>query len=275
MEESAEDDPSDDPIVIIDDDEEAAEPAAPAPKRRRWIWVAAPGVLLMVVLGTLALRPARPPAVPEARPAMEIAVAPETPPPLLEDPPEVQPEIPAPPAEAPPPPPREETVAKAPPPAPPPEPESKPEPPPSFVRELDAAACAIREAEPIFRDIADEIERGDPRHLAARMDRVEEQLRTARELYARLRNQVPDPETIEARLEILDELIEALNEGRERIRVPLALKEAELLQQQGRLREARDLYASVRNAAPDKKAVDRRIKRIDAQLKAREAKSAR
>jgi hypothetical protein len=297
------DDPSDDPIVVLDDEEEspaAAPPPAPPPRRRPWIWGALPGALVLIGLGALALwlpkrRPEDPPAIAASAatatlPETPTPVPPETAPlPPLDDPPEMEPPAPQPEARPvatadPPPAP---TAAKTPDPPPlaaPPAPRPTPEEIRAVQKELASAATAIREAEPLFGELAGAIEHGDPREVAAKIDRVEDLLRAAQESYGRRRNDAPDPETVEARMAVLDELLEALKEGRERIRVPLALKEAEALERQAqargvgpeeavaRLLEARERYALVRHQVPDPKSVDRKIRRIDAQLQSLHAR---
>ncbi|HVE39786.1 MAG TPA: hypothetical protein VNM14_07870 [Planctomycetota bacterium] len=317
-----EEDPNDLPIVILDDDDQEQ---APPPRRRRWIWVAAAaGAVLIAALGSLILLSKGRPVAPASMPATEIAFAgenpiavPEPPPapgePLPEDPAEVQPPPPPPPvvAEAPVTKPEPPVVAKeeAPPPPPPPPPgqtiAKAPEPPPAppkaeetvpVEKELAAAATSIRDAEPLFREAAEALEKGDPRDVVAKMDHAERLLLEARETYGRRRLDAPDPETVETRIAVIDELVEALKEGRARIRVPLALKEADALEREaaplakealdgfqpgshdaqaldvkaeaaaGKLRDARERYLSVRNSAPDPKSVDKHLKSLDALL---------
>jgi hypothetical protein len=324
MDEPAEDDPSEDPIVILDDEDQGQAP--PPPRRRRWIWLAgAAGATLVAALGTMILLPKGRPAAPAATPPTEIAFAAKSPAvaepalappaePLPEDPTEVQPPPPPPPIvaevpatkseppvvakeEAAPRPPPGQTVAKAP--EPPTEPPKVEEAAP-VEKELAAAATSIRDAEPIFREAAEALEKGDPRDVAAKIDRAERLLREAQETYGRRRLDAPDPETVEARMAVIDELVEALKEGRARIRVPLALKEADQLQREAaplakealdgfqpgshdaqalgvkaevaaeKLRGARERYLSVRNSAPDPKGVDKSLKRLDAELEALE-----
>jgi hypothetical protein len=306
------------PYVFIDDEE------AEAPRRRfPWIWGALAGTILLAALGALTFfhgrRPMSPP--PPPLPAEEIAfvdadpVSPEDPEspaePAHEDAPVVLPPPPAPTppkAELPvvavaPAPAAKEAPAAPPPPAPVERVKSPPAPeePLSFVKGLASAAAAIGEARPLLFEVVDhfdppEFQKGDVLELAAKMDRVEERLKLALGIYSRLRTQVPDPWILDQRLEAIRDLLEALAEGRARIRVPFALKKASVLQEEAvplakealngfqpysreaqaldvraevaaaKLQEARRLYESIRKDVPDPERVDQRLKAIDSLL---------
>lgn len=312
------------PVVMIDHDD-------PPPSPRRILWPALTGVLLLAILGGAAMVYGRRAASPPPVPATEIAyVAPAPPAPepvfspvelVIEE----TPELPVPPPPPPPslpkteapvvedvgepltvpeppadptPPPPPVLVAKAPPPAPPPPPPPAPEAS-TVEKELLSAAVLLRDAEPLFRQIGDQfdaaaLQNADLHDLAAKMDRVELKLKEAQQVYARLQIDAPDPETLGWRLQALEDLLDALKEGRARIKVPLAMKNAGALEDVAaplslealegfqpfsreagaldakaemavrKLREARELYASIRNDVPDPKIIDRRIRRIDA-----------
>ncbi len=196
------DEREDDDLIAILDDEEATAPATP--RRRPWIWAAAAGGVLLSVLGLLALRPGPRPAAPTPLPvAMPIAVAEEIP-------------------EAPPPPPVAAPI-ETPPPlrAPPPVVASTPAPPPvpdSLERELQAAARAIRDADPLFQEAMSQFDRGDPRRVADQLGSVEVLLEMARDVYARRRDQVANRSTLEFRMAVVDVHLEAVKEAQARLR---------------------------------------------------------
>jgi len=307
------------PVVMIDDT---------PPRRSRFVWPALGGVLLLAVLAGAMVVRARRPASPPPAPAVEIAFVDPAPEPVaypdepavqeIPEPPvpppspslvkteavvakavEEPPAVPEPPADPPTPPPPPAVPAKAPPlPSPAPAPAPAPEAPTIENRFLSAAAL-LRDAEPLFREIADQfdpaaLKKADVRELASKMDRVELQLEEAQQVYIRLRADAPDLENLEWRIHALEELQEAVKTGRARIKVPLAMKNARALENEvaplskealdgfqpfsreahaldakaemtvRKLREARKLYASIRNEAPDPKTIDGRIRRIDA-----------
>jgi hypothetical protein len=196
-------------IAILDDEDEAA---SPAPRRRPWIWAAAAGGLaagvLLSVLGVVALRPGPRPAAPAplAVAVTPIAFAEEKPepppPPPVETPPVVQP---------PPPPALPQPPLVAAPPGPP----AIPEP---LERELQAAARAISDADPLFQEAMSQIDRGDPRRVAAQLATVEDLLQMARDVYARLRDLVPNRSTLDFRMAVVDVHLEALKEAQARLR---------------------------------------------------------
>jgi hypothetical protein len=315
------------PYVVVDTDGNRP------PQRPRILWPAlAGGGLLVIVAGFAVLLYRRPSGIPPAPfpVTTEIAFARPVPPELPPVPATLEPVVEDPvveePAEDPgPPPPPNTVVAAVPraeelapkveePPAPSgPRPEAEripspviaapaPAPPaePSSVEiQLQAAAADIREAERFFREVAERFDSGaikdaNLRELAHRMDRIEQNLKEARGVYGRLRPQVSDPETLERRVRVLDELLESLKEGRARIKVPLAILEAETLEGEAalfgkealdgfqpfsreaqaldakaeaaiaKLREARERYRSIRKDVPDPTVVDRRVRSLDA-----------
>jgi hypothetical protein len=97
----------------------------------------------------------------------------------------------------------------------PPSPPTIPEP---LERELRAAARAISDAEPLFQEAMSQIDRGDPRHVAAQLATVEDLLQMARDVYARLRHLLPNPSALEFRMAVVDAYLEALKEGQTRLR---------------------------------------------------------
>jgi len=172
---------------------------------------------------------------------------------------------------------------------------------PSIEKDLGAAAAAISDATPLFVEIADRFDppafrNGDVCELAAKMDRVEEKLREAQRIYAQVKDRAPDPRMLDQRLEMIGDLLDSLKDARARIRVPFALRRAEVLQEEavplakealdgfqpfsreatvldvradvaaGKLREARRLYISIRNDVPDPEVVDQRVKSVDSLL---------
>lgn len=322
------------PFVIVEQEE------APPTGRSPWLWGAAVGAYLVAALGAAAFFGHRRPTTPPSGPVEAISFA-GTGPSLVDAsvtvtvPADAGPAAPArspipppPPATHPsdlaPTPPKSEVrvldeerspiVKKSPAgPAPPAsEVERIPIPPPastaparqespSVEKELASAAAAIRDARPLFDEIADrysppDFQNGDIRDLAAKMDRAETKLREAREIYARVRDRAPDPKLLDHRQETIGELLESLEEGRAKMRVPLALRTAEGLQEEaaplakealegfqpysheaqvldvraevaaGKLREARRLYVSIRNDVPDPERVDERVKSVDSLL---------
>jgi hypothetical protein len=304
------------PYVFVDDEAEA-----PPPRRRRsWLW-AAPAAILLLTLGGAVLFHGLRPTAPVSAAVVPIAVADLTP---LEEPPAPAESAPEPPPAPPPPPAKTEPVilaedpltvveeepviphstapsehlTKVMPPVP-----SAPAPSESLsiAKELDTAAAAIGDAKPLLFQVVDNFDppafrNEDVRALAARMDRVEKKLRDAQSIYFRLKDCGADSVTLDRRLETIRDLLEALREGRARIRVPLTLKTADVLREEaaplakealegfqpysheaqaldvraevalGKLREARRLYASIRNEAPDPERVDQRLKSIDGQI---------
>jgi hypothetical protein len=319
------------PFVMIEDDEEARLPRRLLP----WLWGASTGALL-VALVLLELFHGRKPAPPPPAPAVDISFVHEEPIALetssapdvaTVDPRTLTPTStpasapPAPPStpaelevplvvdEAPPvieeaPAPASTLVAKAPLPAPV---APAPEKVVPVEMELAAASASIRDATPLFSEMADHFDptafkNADVCDLAAQMDRVEKKLREAQEIYARVRERAPDPETLERRLDTIRDLLDALQEGRARIRVPLALKRADGLREEavplakealdgfqpysreaqalevraevaaGKLRDARRLYLSVRKDVPDPERLDQRVKDIDSLLESLESR---
>ena len=311
------------PVVVIDNDpvEEPVLNEDPRP-RRRLLWPAVGGVLLLAILAGAAVIRQHTPTSRPMIPAVEIAhvdAAPLAPEPvaipedqIVEETPQIAvpalptteavlvkkevKEVPAVPEVRPEPtaPPPAETVAKGAPLPAVPEPVEA-----TFEKQLLFAAVQIREAEPLFQEVADSfdpvvLKKTSLRELADKMDRVELKLKEAQHIYTRLQTDAPEMVNLEWRLQALHELLDALQQGRARIRVPLALQDARALQKEAeplakealegfqpfsreaqaldakaemavrKLREAREIYASIRCDMPDPKAVDRRIRRIDA-----------
>ena len=98
-----------------------------------------------------------------------------------------------------------------------------PKPPPVVVvapastdtvkKTLDHAAALIRETAPLYAEISDGIEAGDPGRDALRgrvekIERVRANLREARRLYSDVRTAAPNPALIEGRIRKIDSLLE-------------------------------------------------------------------
>jgi len=311
------------PFVILDTD------ANPPPRRRRILLPAlAGGGLLVLLAGSAVFLFRRPPGIPPAPFPIttEVAFARPVPPESQPVPEEGDPVVEESAEDPGSPPPSKTDVAAVPraeeparkiedspvPPRPSPEPERIPPPlnaapvpapaaptEPSPVESLlRAAAADIREAELDFREVAERFDSGalknaNLRELAYKMDRIEQKLKEARGAYDRLGSQVPDPKTLERRVRVLDELLESLEEGRARIKVPLAILKAETLEAEARLvakealdgfqpysreaqaldakaeaaiaqlREARGHYTSIRKDMPDPAEVDRRVRNLE------------
>jgi hypothetical protein len=95
---------------------------------------------------------------------------------------------------------------------------SKPEPPREdpglrVRKNLDQAALLIRQATPLFKEIADSMEsvgsgRDELQKLLEKVEDVRRRLREARKLYAESRSEAPDPAVVEGRIRKLDSLLE-------------------------------------------------------------------
>jgi len=170
----------------------------------------------------------------------------------------------------------------------PPPPPPKPEPSALEVA-LSSASLNIREATPVFVELAEELDPaqappGDVRLQLARVDRVEQRLAQARADYAKVVAQAPEPDRLERRIQVLGELIETLGWGLDRVKVPRMMAQASLRigeampfynqaleggdaaaaeQAKSRLTEARTLYMQAKAGAPEPERVAARISTLD------------
>jgi hypothetical protein len=219
------------------------------------------------------------------------------------EPPKAEPRKPEPPkTEAPKPePPKAEPkpeLAKVP--SPPVEP-PKPSVAPEVATALTEAAGLIRASAPLFREAAETVDpsvmqSGDAKVLLSKLSNVEERLVAALALYERIRNGAPDPELLDRRISRLEEILDALRMGREKIVIPRVLFEAserireatplcqeiaEALERRPaseymlaalqlkskrvivKLTEAKSLYESVRKDASNSSQIAERIARLD------------
>ncbi|HLF94828.1 MAG TPA: hypothetical protein VJB14_15285, partial [Planctomycetota bacterium] len=175
-------------------------------------------------------------------------------------------------------PPKPVVVAKVEPPKPavvakvdPPKPVEPPKPSPVVIAMANAAAL-IREAAPLYHQVAEGAE--PTAELESRLSR-------ARELYVQVKAEAPDPAVLDRRIAVIDELLEAL-------RVPDALERASRLFREARplyrgaakgdagaaeqarkkLREARKIYMGLQAQSPDPKSIAARVGEIDGLLEA-------
>jgi len=239
-----------------------------------------------------------PPPPPKPKPVVVVPVVPKPPPPK---PVVVVPVVPKPPLPPPPPPPKPVVVVPVVPPPPP-----KPEPPKRTPVEiaLESASTLIREATPVFVDLAEDLDPAktsdeDIRAQLARADAVGSKLSAARAEYAKILSEAPDRGQIEWRIGVLGELITTLEAGLDRVRVPRMLQQAArrvaeampLYQRvvagrdgaqeasersalrtmtevaQAKLKEARGLYLQAMPAAPDPEELADRLRELDGWLK--------
>lgn len=158
-----------------------------------------------------------------APPAPAVTVAPPPPAPVPVVPPKVEPPRPEPPKPEPP--------KVDPPKVAPPKPEP-PKPPPKLPESghalmislsIKSAAVCIREATPLYREIADSLgavplSKKDKSAVLAKMDFVAAQLRDAQEMYEKILDEIPDRPKIARRIEILIELRKTLAESSKNMR---------------------------------------------------------
>jgi hypothetical protein len=118
---------------------------------------------------------------------------------------------------------------------------------------LLTASTLIREATPLFKDLALQLDPGimapgDIRKDSARAAALEKKLADARAEYIRVLPKSPDRETVQWRIDVLGELIEALDGGLARVKSDRMLKQAEQ-----RVEEARPLYKRFNSRIRDAK----------------------
>jgi hypothetical protein len=215
------------------------------------------------------------------------------------EPPKSEPPLPKPRVDPKPDPPKPEPPKPEPPPRVVVRPEPKPEAPPKPLP-LARAAALIRESTPLLGDVAEVLDdtvlrRMDRVALLEHLDTVRRNLEQARSIYAESRDGAPDP-VLDRRINVLSRVLEAVPAAEDRVRVSEALEKAarqireatplgrevaegvesppgEELDQlelrvkaallKEKLREARTIYASVRDRAPDPGLIDARIVRIE------------
>jgi hypothetical protein len=166
----------------------------------------------------------------------------------------------------------------------------------------------IREATPVFNELTEDLDPAktpadDIRAQQSKVDDVQRRLVGAKSDYARILADAPDKETVERRIAILGELIDTLQWGVDRVRVPRMLRQAstrvaeatplykrvadgrdsardateratlKTMQELAlaKLREARGLYVQVKAAAPNAEEIGLRIQSLDLLIETLEA----
>ncbi len=304
----------------------------PARKRNQKfvIMAVATAALILIAVGWAFMPPKETPKQPDP-----VVVAPPPPPPppppVVIEPPPPPPVVVVPPPPPPPPPPVvvvpvPVVIPKPPPPPPPPPPVvvvpvpvviPKPPPPPppppppkptALEVALGSASNLIREATPVFVELADNLDPSkmpeeDVRAQLTRADAVERKLNSARGEYARIVAEAPDRAKVEWRMDVLGELITTLEWGLDRVRVPRMLRQASLRIAEAmplyrrvsggredardaseraalatmselalaKLKEARGLYVQTKAAAPEPEKIGARIRQLDELIETLEA----
>jgi hypothetical protein len=174
-----------------------------------------------------------------------------------------------------------------------------------FIDELEKAALRIREAKSLLGDVAGVMDEAalrhtDPGEILRKLDTVQKNLEESRSIYQELRKSAPDPSLLDRRIERIDRVLEAVPVARERARVTEALERAALRVREAttlgqavmegiasppeeeierqelrvkrvlmkeKLHEARALYESVRDRAPDPDLIDARMGKIEGILR--------
>ncbi|HVR84260.1 MAG TPA: hypothetical protein VMU54_08115, partial [Planctomycetota bacterium] len=158
----------------------------------------------------------------------------------------------------------------------------------------------IRLATPVFNELSEDLDPAktpteDVRAQQSRADEVARHLNGARADYSRIVSDAPDRAKVEWRIEVLGELVETLEWGLERVKLPRMLRQAALRVSEAmplyrrvaestgevadaseraalktmqelalaKLKEARTLYLQAKSAAPDPEKVGSRIRTLD------------
>ncbi len=174
-------------------------------------------------------------------------------------------------------------------------------PPPPPLTPLEQSAKLIREATPLLGEVAGSVDdavlrRIDRGAVLERINTVKKNLEQARAIYATSRDSAPDPALLDRRVERIDRVLDSVPAARDRVLVAESIETAarkiresaalgrdvadgvdsppgEEIEQSAlrvkkvllreKLREARALYASVRDRAPDPALIDTRMKKLD------------